>query len=580
MRTAAEVSYRRILNEAKLCGGATMKISGKTISATEKLCRFLEEAKRDKQQATAPAAQATQTSAATDEKEMQMLSENESDDEIQEYAKQLDAYNTLVEKESDIKNMWHWMDDDSAKQVKNALSDLRQQRVLENLKEYVRNLATNVYGLHNTDDEMITKMCKVYYDYTHTPLTKEDKNDLCKKVKDWIGNKRNFGLNDTEDETEDEVGAQAKRDKQQATAPAAQATQTSAATDEKEMQMLSENESDDVDDKSYSDDDEEKMPMLTGDEIQKRVAKQEGKLKEFINTKIKSMNADEVVKTIKTIIDEVIIEIKDRNDWTEWNRYQIDTLSRTVIARISERLPFVRIGGIKKIVPIIENHLKELGTGIEKLTMRTIDERGDCSSRVAKECIYPCRQINTRCNLIETVDQNAPEMVVHSIYNGYMNMSEDDLKQLKDDRNVVLAAVKVNANALEYASEELKDDKEVVLAAVKKSGNALEYTSKKLKDNREVVLAAVKKSGNALRHASEELQGDKEVVLAALKKSGNAFKYASNTLKDDKYVAKVAMQKRPKNIFHLSKRLHDEQYDKSPVTLALDITNNMEAVEI
>jgi histidinol phosphatase-like PHP family hydrolase len=51
-------------------------------------------------------------------------------------------------------------------------------------------------------------------------------------------------------------------------------------------------------------------------------------------------------------------------------------------------------------------------------------------------------------------------------------------------------------------------DKEVVLAAVKQNGLALEYASKELQNDREVVLAAVKQDGRALEYASDELKSE------------------------------------------------------------------------
>ena len=45
---------------------------------------------------------------------------------------------------------------------------------------------------------------------------------------------------------------------------------------------------------------------------------------------------------------------------------------------------------------------------------------------------------------------------------------------------------------LQYASDEMKDDKEVVLAAVKQNSWLLYYASNRLLDNKEVVLAAAK----------------------------------------------------------------------------------------
>ena len=72
------------------------------------------------------------------------------------------------------------------------------------------------------------------------------------------------------------------------------------------------------------------------------------------------------------------------------------------------------------------------------------------------------------------------------------------------------------------ASAALKDDREIVLEAVKQDGRALEYASAALKDDREIVLEAVKaelalyKDDLAivqLKYASAALKDDREIVL-------------------------------------------------------------------
>lgn len=62
----------------------------------------------------------------------------------------------------------------------------------------------------------------------------------------------------------------------------------------------------------------------------------------------------------------------------------------------------------------------------------------------------------------------------------------------------------------------LKDDKDVVRAAVCQNGLGLKYASDSLKGDKDVVLSAVAQTGLALRHASKELQDDMDVVVAAL----------------------------------------------------------------
>ena len=85
----------------------------------------------------------------------------------------------------------------------------------------------------------------------------------------------------------------------------------------------------------------------------------------------------------------------------------------------------------------------------------------------------------------------------------------------------MLAAVCENGCVLSFVElEELKKDKEVVLAAVRQDGDALKYASKELQKDKEVVLAAVWQHCRALNYASEELKSDKDVLLAAVRQNG------------------------------------------------------------
>jgi len=102
---------------------------------------------------------------------------------------------------------------------------------------------------------------------------------------------------------------------------------------------------------------------------------------------------------------------------------------------------------------------------------------------------------------------------------------------LKNDREVVLVAVKQNGTAIKYVPHAVRDDKELVMVAVKECGFVLQHVSPVLKNDKEVVL---KRNGRALRYASPALKNDKEVVLAAVKDDGGALRYASDALKNDR----------------------------------------------
>ena len=121
----------------------------------------------------------------------------------------------------------------------------------------------------------------------------------------------------------------------------------------------------------------------------------------------------------------------------------------------------------------------------------------------------------------------------------------------KSDRKAVLAAVKEDGLALEYASEDLKADREIVLAAVKSATllSPLQYASDDLKADRELVLAAGKQNGIALRSASEDLKADRDIVLAVVKHHGSALAYASEDLKADREIV-LAAAKTYSGVFH------------------------------
>ena len=75
------------------------------------------------------------------------------------------------------------------------------------------------------------------------------------------------------------------------------------------------------------------------------------------------------------------------------------------------------------------------------------------------------------------------------------------------------------AYALGCAPKELRNDRKIVLAAVKQNGFVQEYASPELRKDREIVPAVVTQKGLALKYASEELKNDRSIVLAAVKEN-------------------------------------------------------------
>ena len=185
-------------------------------------------------------------------------------------------------------------------------------------------------------------------------------------------------------------------------------------------------------------------------------------------------------------------------------------------------------------------------------------------------------------------------------------------KELKNDKEIVLAAVKQQGNALEFASKELQQDEEValaslenyweyppvdyidekllqnkdfivkaaavddfilyafrydetlkhwcsdidvVIAAMGKSGDAINFMDDKLFDDRDFVLKLVEVRNSAFRYSNKKFFDDKEIILKAVKTNGNALRFATKKLKDDEETVLAAISNKPAAIKYASEKL-------------------------
>ena len=96
-------------------------------------------------------------------------------------------------------------------------------------------------------------------------------------------------------------------------------------------------------------------------------------------------------------------------------------------------------------------------------------------------------------------------------------------------------------NKFRYASEEFRNDKEIVLEAIKYSYNSLKYASSKLRADREVVLTAVNFNGWAIQYATQELQNDREIVLEAVNHNRDVLSIVSPIFQDDAEIVRTAI---------------------------------------
>lgn len=118
------------------------------------------------------------------------------------------------------------------------------------------------------------------------------------------------------------------------------------------------------------------------------------------------------------------------------------------------------------------------------------------------------------------------EEFLSSIFNDY-----------RDDKEVVLAAIKHNGSDIIYASERLRDNKNIVLEALKNNHDKhiiiFRTLSERLRDNPYVTLEAYTQNKNSIYHASKRIQElckgkEVEITLLGEIKSIEATKLKNN----------------------------------------------------
>jgi len=153
----------------------------------------------------------------------------------------------------------------------------------------------------------------------------------------------------------------------------------------------------------------------------------------------------------------------------------------------------------------------------------------------------------------------------------WLQYASDDLRS---DRDFMMKATALNKWALQYASDELKADEDFVtqcmtagrrqyiIEQMRDDGRSL-CRAGELRQDAEVVTAAVKSKGTALEYASPELQADRAIVLQAVNSDPTALQYASVALQHDRNIVVAALEKDERAAEWVPKELLPNGYTSS-----------------
>ena len=236
--------------------------------------------------------------------------------------------------------------------------------------------------------------------------------------------------------------------------------------------------------------------------------------------------------------------------------------------------------GIKKLAQVRATARKAAALAIARQNVRVFESFSEDLRRDRDIVLASCQQ--NFCNLDFTPLKADPEICHESIKNhflyqtvhsdDYMMMNEDGM----DDQDIVsairwrkqkdqgskaempfaaaLAMVRTNGLLLVYLGENMRDNKAVVLTAVRKNGRALPFASRRLQADPEIkkaahgfdirkmaAIAMVQQIGMFLKDLSEDLRDDRDVVLQALWQDSGALPFASPRLQADPEIIRAAV---------------------------------------
>lgn len=148
----------------------------------------------------------------------------------------------------------------------------------------------------------------------------------------------------------------------------------------------------------------------------------------------------------------------------------------------------------------------------------------------------------------------------------------------KDDKDLILAAIKNNGSMLGKAGKEYKSDKEIVLSAIESNTKAVNFMDEKFFNDPEVMLSAFKKSSQPLAHEkdynhydldfkmfpqlSDNLKNDKNFICQVLKINNLLFQVIPEELKKDRDVIIAAVKSELKSqfVYNENEEIEEDRY--------------------
>lgn len=163
-------------------------------------------------------------------------------------------------------------------------------------------------------------------------------------------------------------------------------------------------------------------------------------------------------------------------------------------------------------------------------------------------------------NTINSITIPTDKKELLEFINEYPNLLSKVSQEMKDDYDIVIAAVKSDGTALQYASERLKNDLDIIDSAFESNPWAYEWFPESMKQDPDVGLNVVKHVPGCYMLLNEDLKHNRDIIIAGLQRNTNMFTQLPEMLKNDKSLALLLLEtsRTSSMIFSLGKELKEE----------------------
>jgi hypothetical protein len=131
-------------------------------------------------------------------------------------------------------------------------------------------------------------------------------------------------------------------------------------------------------------------------------------------------------------------------------------------------------------------------------------------------------------------------------------------KKLKSDLTFMMELVQTEGLALAFAAADLRQNRDLVMAAAKNNPDSLQFAAAALKNKVDFIAGLVPHQPCVMRHVSKKLWGNEALVTLALQRDGTLLELAPSHFRSNKNMVLLAVAETPLALLYAAEVLRND----------------------